>query len=190
MAKSKYKQGKYYECERCGNIIKICHEGGGNIICCVKALNETSTPAGESAGGAAPAAAAAPAAKAAPAAAAKPVVKPAAAIDAGKILPVDIFGVRVDRGEDDLAMVFKKQLFATGAADVELLRLNYGQEDLRGPVEKDTVLALMEGRGVFFINGRECQVTTGATVLVPTGVKEGIKNTMPDEMVVLRIQSG
>ncbi len=185
MAKSKYKQGKYYECERCGNIIKICHEGGGNIICCVKALNETDTPAGESSGGGG----SSPAAKA-PAAKAPAKVAPAVSIDASKILPIDIFGVRYDRGEDDLETVFKKQLFASSTADVELLRLNYGQEDARGPAEKDTILALMEGRGVFYIGGKECQVTTGATVLVPTGVKEGVKNTMPDEMIVLRIQSG
>lgn len=184
MAKNKYKLGSFFECERCGNIIKIVHEGGGNLICCVKALQETGPPPGEVSGAPVPGG---PVAAPAP-----PVARPKGpAVDPSTIEPIDVFGIYVERDEDEMELVYRQQLFSGGGTEVELLRLLYGQQDIQKPVDgRDTILALLEGRGVFLIGGRECEVTTGATVLVPEGVGEGIRNTMPDEMIVLRILSG
>lgn len=201
MPKGKYKAGKYYECERCGNVIKLVTEGGGNIICCVKALGDTSPPPGELAASAAsparPAASPAPAVMDAvpvpddepepPKAAAKRGPRGAATASD----PVDIFGVRDERDEDDaVASVFRKKLFEVYSTEVELLRLLYGQEEMKADPDRECTLTLLEGRGIFVVGTKSCEVTTGATVLVPRGVTGGIKNTMPDAMVVLRVVSG
>lgn len=40
MAKGSYKKNSVYVCSKCGNILQILEEGGGNIVCCLKALSE------------------------------------------------------------------------------------------------------------------------------------------------------
>ncbi|MBI4613429.1 MAG: hypothetical protein HY720_07430 [Planctomycetes bacterium] len=193
MAKSKYKLGKFYECERCGNVIKVVKEGGGNVICCVKALNETSAPPGGEPLPEEPPSARQP--EPARPATGKPTPAPtsgarkAPPVDPATLVPVDVFQLREsgESGEE----VFKKSLFKDDLSEVELLRLLYGQREAsQSDANRDSVLSLLEGRGVFYIGNRECQVTTGATVLVPRGVQLGIKNTDPTEMVVLRVFAG
>lgn len=40
MAKGAYKLNGIYTCTKCGNVIQIVEEGGGNVVCCLKALSE------------------------------------------------------------------------------------------------------------------------------------------------------
>ncbi len=28
------KKGEVYECDKCGNVIKVCEGGGGTLVCC------------------------------------------------------------------------------------------------------------------------------------------------------------
>jgi desulfoferrodoxin-like iron-binding protein len=40
MGKGDYKQERVYRCQKCGNTVQLLSEGGGNLICCVKAMSE------------------------------------------------------------------------------------------------------------------------------------------------------
>lgn len=176
MAKNKYKTGHKYSCERCGNQVVVLGEGGGNLICCVKALTETGGPDDG----------AVFSDKSAPPAASEPARAPRPAPGGEVYEPKDAFQEQQFSGDGYVT----RPLFENDLTLVELLCFQYGQQqEICACDDRDRTISLLEGRGLFQMEEREHKVTTGATLLVPRGVKCGVKNTNAGQMVVLVVSA-
>ena len=171
MGKGEYRKGATYRCDRCGNVVCLVHEGGGNLVCCVKALK--ADPEASSSSLSIPVSA--------------PEEESVSVEEPSRVLPedvdpVDVFSLRGEAGQTQ--SIFTQKICEGGASDVSVMRLSYGQDEEehvhRG---QDHVLVLMEGRGVI-------GVMTGSTLLVPRGVPHQIKNTSSSDLVVLEIGNG
>lgn len=185
MAKGKYEVGHFYVCERCGNEVKIVTSGGGNLICCVKAMQQSPRKAEPEAAAGAPAkpGTARTPATPPPAAPAKPNSKPRPPVDVASLKPLYFYDV----GQFENDKPVRKPMFQVGDQNVELICLRYGQEVPPRPYDCDQTVFVIEGRGLFTLNERKEEIATGASIVVPAGIKYGIKNTSPDDMFVMAV---
>lgn len=184
MAKGKYKSGFVYSCERCGNEVVVVTEGGGNLICCVKAMQPTGKRGEDMPGYKGPTgkAAAAPAAAPPPPPAA-PTAAPAAPrpkVDPAAVKPLYFYEQSAEPDE-------RTGVHQGYDQQIDLICLRYGQKFDGRAYDIDQTLILVEGRGSFFVNGREEELTTGGMMYVPAGIELSIKNTSTEDMFVLAV---
>lgn len=58
---------------------------------------------------------------------------------------------------------------------------------LHAHVGMDKVYSVVEGEGVFLLDGRELSMRAGDLLIAPDGVPHGVKNTGPGRLLVLAI---
>ncbi len=61
------------------------------------------------------------------------------------------------------------------------------QHDLHAHAGMDKVYQVLQGSGLFLLEGREIDMAPGVMLVAPEGVRHGIRNTGADRMVVLAI---
>lgn len=82
----------------------------------------------------------------------------------------------------------KSTLFASERLLVGLNAFEPGQEHaLHAHEGMDKVYHVLEGRGVFLLEGRELPMEAGTLLVAPEGVPHGIRNTGDARLVVLAI---
>ncbi len=186
MAKGKYALGEQYFCERCGNQIKVLDAGGGNLICCVKAMQRAKKDVADSSPVAAPKSVAEPQPQPGPTALATPEPKKKRdPVDPATIQPVYFYDV----SEFGAKEAVRKPMFNGGDQNIDLICLRYSQSLPSQEYETDQAILLIEGRGTITLGSRQEDITTGASLVIPAGVTYGIKNTSPDDMFVVAISA-
>ena len=58
---------------------------------------------------------------------------------------------------------------------------------LHAPAGMDKVYQVLEGEGVFLLEGRELEMTAGDLLVAPDGVPHGVKNTSTGRLLVMAI---
>ena len=82
----------------------------------------------------------------------------------------------------------KATLFESERILVGLNAFEPGQAHaLHAHADMDKVYQVLEGRGVFLLEGRELAMDTGMMLVAPAGVPHGIRNESQDRLVVLAI---
>ena len=82
----------------------------------------------------------------------------------------------------------KSTLFASSRLMVGLNAFEAGQSHaLHAHAGMDKVYVVVEGRGVFLLEGRELPMEAGNLLVAPEGVQHGIRNTGPQRLLVLAI---
>ncbi len=194
MAKGKYALGKQYHCERCGNQIKVLGAGGGNLICCVKAMQPAPKEIADGTPTTGEAPAVIPNVGLPSETELKSVVLDEPAAKLRKSAPVDPADLHpvyfYDVSEFGADQAVRKQLFNQGSQSIDLICLRYGQELPARAYDVDQAILLIEGRGTFTLGDRQEDVSTGASLAIPAGVLCGIKNTSPDDMFVMAVSTG
>ncbi len=82
----------------------------------------------------------------------------------------------------------KTTLFRSERLLVGLNAFEHGQEHpLHAHEDMDKVYHVVEGRGVFLLEGRELDMRSGELLIAPRGVPHGIRNTGEGRLLVLAI---
>ena len=82
----------------------------------------------------------------------------------------------------------KSTLFESSRLLVGLNAFEPGQSHaLHAHAGMDKVYQVVEGEGVFLLDGREVQMKTGDLLVAPEGVPHGVKNTGVGRLLVLAI---
>jgi mannose-6-phosphate isomerase-like protein (cupin superfamily) len=61
------------------------------------------------------------------------------------------------------------------------------QHELHAHAGMDKVYSIVEGRGVFLLEGRELPMQAGDLLVAPDGVLHGVRNTSDERLLVLAI---
>ncbi len=82
----------------------------------------------------------------------------------------------------------KSTLFASERLLVGLNAFEPGQEHaLHAHAGMDKVYWVVEGRGLFLLEGREIAMESGMLLVAPEGVPHGVRNEGPERLVVLAL---
>ena len=82
----------------------------------------------------------------------------------------------------------KATLFQSPRLLVGLNAFEPGQQhSLHAHAGQDKVYSVVEGQGVFLLEGQELSMTAGDLLVAPEGVPHGIRNTGKDRLLVLAI---
>ena len=82
----------------------------------------------------------------------------------------------------------KSTLFESARLLVGLNAFEAGQSHaLHAHVGMDKVYSVVEGEGVFLLEGRELPMRTGDLLVAPEGVSHGVRNPGPGRLLVLAI---
>lgn len=82
----------------------------------------------------------------------------------------------------------KTTLFASSRLMVGLNGLEPGQSHaLHTHTAMDKVYHVIQGSGVFLLQGRELPMSAGDLLVAPEGVPHGVSNTGPDRLLLLAI---
>ena len=82
----------------------------------------------------------------------------------------------------------KSTLFASPRLLVGLNAFEPGQEHkLHAHAGMDKVYSVVEGEGLFLLDGRELPMRTGDVLVAPEGVPHGVRNTGRERLLVLAI---
>ena len=82
----------------------------------------------------------------------------------------------------------KSTLFESPRLLVGLNAFEPGQEHaLHAHAGQDKVYHVLEGRGLFLLDGRELEMQAGDLLVAPEGVAHGVRNTGPSRLLVLAI---
>lgn len=82
----------------------------------------------------------------------------------------------------------KSTLFQSDRILVGLNAFEPGQEHrLHAHAGMDKVYYVLQGRGVFLLEGREEPMETGLMLVAPEGVRHGIRNTGSERLLVMAI---
>ncbi|HYB13475.1 MAG TPA: cupin domain-containing protein [Myxococcota bacterium] len=88
----------------------------------------------------------------------------------------------------DAAKMGKATLFESPRMLVGLNSFLPGQEHrLHAHAGLDKLYLVLEGRGVFLLDGRELPMREGELLVAPEGVPHGIRNTGPGKLLVLAV---
>lgn len=80
----------------------------------------------------------------------------------------------------------KSTIFMSDRMLVGLNAFEPGQEHaLHGHADQDKVYHVLEGRGLFLLEGREVEMEAGLMMVAPAGVPHGVRNTGGDRLIVL-----
>lgn len=86
------------------------------------------------------------------------------------------------------AKMGKSTLFASERLLVGLNAFEPGQEHaLHAHAGMDKVYSVVEGSGVFLLEGRELSMAAGDLLVAPDGVPHGVRNTGTGRLIVLAI---
>jgi mannose-6-phosphate isomerase-like protein (cupin superfamily) len=93
-----------------------------------------------------------------------------------------------DHAVYDPGKMGKSTLFQSDRILVGLNAFEPGQEHrLHAHAGMDKVYHVLQGRGVFLLNGREEPMEAGMMLVAPEGVRHGIRNTGSERLLVLAI---
>ena len=82
----------------------------------------------------------------------------------------------------------KATIFASPRLLVGLNAFEAGQEHaLHAHAGQDKVYQVIEGRGLFLLEGRELPMAAGDLLVAPEGVPHGVRNVGPGRLLVLAI---
>ncbi len=82
----------------------------------------------------------------------------------------------------------KTTLFESARLLVGLNAFEPGQEhELQAHAGMDKVYSVVEGEGLFLLEGRELPMRAGDLLVAPDGVPHGVRNTGPGRLLVLAI---
>jgi quercetin dioxygenase-like cupin family protein len=82
----------------------------------------------------------------------------------------------------------KSTLFRSERLMVGLNAFEPGQEHaLHAHAGMDKVYHVIEGQGVFLLDGEEAAMEAGVVLVAPEGAPHGIRNTGPDRLLVLAV---
>ncbi len=80
----------------------------------------------------------------------------------------------------------KSTIFMSDSMLVGLNAFEAGQEHaLHGHADQDKVYHVLEGSGLFLLEGRDIEMDAGAMLVAPAGVPHGVRNTSSERLVVL-----
>ena len=84
----------------------------------------------------------------------------------------------------------KATIFESERILVGLNSFESGQEHaLHGHADQDKVYHVLQGCGLFLLEGREIEMDAGAMLVAPAGVPHGVRNTSDDQLTVLVIMA-
>jgi mannose-6-phosphate isomerase-like protein (cupin superfamily) len=84
----------------------------------------------------------------------------------------------------------KSTLFMSDHMMVGLNAFEPGQEHrLHAHADQDKVYHVVEGRGLFLLEGREVEMDAGAMLVAPAGVPHGVRNTSGERLIVLVVMA-
>ncbi|NNL67628.1 MAG: cupin domain-containing protein [Myxococcales bacterium] len=93
-----------------------------------------------------------------------------------------------DHAVYDAAKMGKATIFRSERVMVGLNAFEPGQEHaLHAHAGMDKVYHVLEGEGLFLLEGREVEMTAGVMLVAPEGVPHGIRNTGSGRLLVLAI---
>ena len=96
-----------------------------------------------------------------------------------------------DHASYDAAKMGKSTLFESPRLLVGLNAFEPGQEHrLHAHAGMDKVYSVVEGDGLFLLEGRELPMRAGDLLVAPEGVPHGVRNTGPARLLVLAILAG
>jgi mannose-6-phosphate isomerase-like protein (cupin superfamily) len=82
----------------------------------------------------------------------------------------------------------KRTLFESARLLVGLNAFEAGQEHaLHAHTGQDKAYLVVEGSGVFLLEGRELPMTAGDLLIAPEGVPHGVRNPGPDRLLVIAV---
>jgi quercetin dioxygenase-like cupin family protein len=82
----------------------------------------------------------------------------------------------------------KSTIFSSDRLLVGLNAFEPGQQhELHSHLDMDKVYHVLEGTGLFLLEGREIAMDKGTMLIAPAGVAHGIKNTSGSRLLVLAI---
>ena len=86
------------------------------------------------------------------------------------------------------AKMGKATIFESARLLVGLNAFEPGQEHaLHAHAEMDKVYYVLEGEGLFLLDGRDLPMRAGQMLVAPDGVPHGVRNTGPGRLLVLAI---
>ena len=93
-----------------------------------------------------------------------------------------------DHAVYDAGRIGKSTLFESARVLVGLNAFEPGQSHaLHAHAETDKVYHVIEGSGLFLLEGRELPMRAGDLLVAPEGVPHGVRNTGPGRLLVLAI---
>ena len=96
-----------------------------------------------------------------------------------------------DHASYDAAKMGKSTLFESPRLLVGLNAFEPGQEHrLHAHAGMDKVYSVVEGEGLFLLEGRELPMRAGDLLVAPEGVPHGVRNTGKARLLVLAILAG
>ena len=96
-----------------------------------------------------------------------------------------------DHASYDAATMGKSTLFESPRLLVGLNAFEPGQEHrLHAHAGMDKVYSVVEGEGLFLLEGRELPMRAGDLLIAPEGVPHGVRNTGQARLLVLAILAG
>jgi mannose-6-phosphate isomerase-like protein (cupin superfamily) len=96
-----------------------------------------------------------------------------------------------DHASYDAAPMGKSTLFESPRLLVGLNAFEPGQEHrLHAHAGMDKVYSVVEGEGLFLLEGRELSMRAGDLLVAPDGVPHGVRNTGQARLLVLAILAG
>ena len=96
-----------------------------------------------------------------------------------------------DHAAYDAAKMGKSTLFESARLLVGLNAFEPGQEHrLHAHAGLDKVYSVVDGEGVFLLDGRELPMRAGDLLVAPEGVPHGVRNTGHSRLLVLAILAG
>jgi mannose-6-phosphate isomerase-like protein (cupin superfamily) len=96
-----------------------------------------------------------------------------------------------DHATYDAAKMGKSTLFESTRLLVGLNAFEPGQEHrLHAHAGLDKVYSVVDGEGVFLLDGRELPMRAGDLLVAPEGVPHGVRNTGQSRLLVLAILAG
>jgi mannose-6-phosphate isomerase-like protein (cupin superfamily) len=96
-----------------------------------------------------------------------------------------------DHASYDAAKMGKSTLFESPRLLVGLNAFEPGQEHrLHAHAGMDKVYSVVEGEGLFLLEGRELPMRAGDLLVAPEGVPHGVRNTGQARLLVLAILAG
>ena len=82
----------------------------------------------------------------------------------------------------------KSTIFESARVLVGLNAFESGQEHaLHAHAGQDKIYQVIEGSGLFLLDGRELAMTAGDLLIAPEGIAHGVRNTGPRRLLVLAI---
>ena len=80
----------------------------------------------------------------------------------------------------------KSTIFMSDRMLVGLNAFEPGQEHaLHGHADQDKVYHVLEGKGLFLLDGRDIEMGAGTMLVAPAGVPHGVRNTSDERLTVL-----